>query len=230
MTSPVESPGDQRPWRPIDALYVLLWWIGGAAVGTGFVGEEWSVFDLFGVIATFQAIGIFVGVAVLSRRRPPWREALGARFAREDLRGLVEGFGLQIGLSIGLALLIGLFGGTPPSQEVVDEARLAVGGADQIVVIFALVVLAPVSEELVFRGVLLRSLQTRFGPRPAIVGSSAAFALVHLLDPNLLLAMPVFLVLGLALGHATVRTGRLGRAVAIHAGFNLVTVIAVLFL
>lgn len=230
MTSPAESPGELRPWRPIDALYLLFWWIGGAAVGGALVGEEWSVFELFGVIATLQAVGIFVGVAVLARNREPWREALAARFAPGDLRGVLEGAGLQIGLSIALAILIGIFGGTVPSQEVVDEASSAVGGLDQVAVIVALVVLAPLSEELVFRGVLLRGLQVRFGAKPAVIGSAGAFALIHLLDPNLLLAMPVFLVLGLALGYATVRTGRLGRAVTIHAGFNLVTVLAVLFL
>jgi membrane protease YdiL (CAAX protease family) len=138
--------------------------------------------------------------------------------------------GLQLGLSILIALILGLFGGTLPSQEIVDDAGLAVGGLEQIAVVIALVVLAPISEELVFRGVLLRGLARRYGMRNAVIGSSVAFALLHLLDPNLLLAMPVFLVLGIALGYSVARTGRLGRAIAIHAGFNLVTVVSVLFL
>jgi membrane protease YdiL (CAAX protease family) len=230
VTSPVDSPPERRPWRTIDALYLLFWWIGGAAVGTAFAGEEWTVFELFGIIATFQAAGIFVGVAFLARKRSPWRDALGARFAAPDLRGLLEGVGLQLGLSIALALLLGLLGETSPAQEVVDEASQAVGSLDQLVVFVSLVVLAPLSEELVFRGVLLQGLRARFGPRAAVWGSATAFALVHLLDPNLLLAMPVFFVLGLALGYATINSGRLGRAVAMHAGFNLITVIAVLFL
>lgn len=230
MTLPADSRVDRRPWRPIDALYLLLWWIGGALAAAPLIGEELSVFDLFGVVATFQAIGVFVGLAVLARNRVPWREALNVRLAPEDIRGLLDGAGLQIGLSIALALLIQLLGADLPTQELVDAAGSAVSGLDQVVVIVSLVVVAPVSEELVFRGVLLRGLQARYGPRAAIVGSAAAFALVHLLDPNLLLAMPLFFVLGLALGHAAVRTGRLGRAVALHAGFNLVTAVAVLFL
>ena len=230
MTSPAASPGERRPWRPIDALYLLFWWIGGAAVGVAVVGDDWSTLELFGVIATLQAAGIFAGVAVLGRTRRSWREALGVRFARGDWRGLLEGAGLQVALSFGLALIIGLLGGTEPTQDVVDEAGMAASGIERIAVIVAVVVLAPVSEELVFRGVLLRGLESRSGARGAVVGSSAAFALVHLLEPNLLLAMPVFFVLGLVLARATIRTGRLGRAITIHAGFNLVTVTAVLFL
>lgn len=230
MRSPADWQVERRPWRPLDALYLLLWWIGGALAAGPLIGEELSVFDLFGVVATFQAIGVFVGLGVLARSREPWRKALRADFAPEDIRGLLEGVGLQIGLSIALALVIQMFGGELPTQEVVDEARLAAGGLDQIVVFVSLVLLAPVSEELVFRGVLLRGLQARYGVWPAIVGSAAAFALVHLLDPNLLLAMPLFFALGLVLGYAAVRTGRLGRAITLHAGFNLVTVVAVLFL
>lgn len=231
MELPLEYRADPRPWRAIDALYLLFFWIAGAIASGPFIGaDEITVFELFGVIAPFQALGIFVGIAVLGRTRQPWREALAFRAEPEDWRGLLEGVGLQLGLSILIATILGLFGGSLPSQEIVDDAGLAVGGLEQFAVIIALVVLAPISEELVFRGVLLKGLVARFGMHAGVIGSSVAFALLHLLDPNLLLAMPVFLVLGLALGYSVARTGRLGRAIAIHAGFNLVTVIAVLFL
>lgn len=231
MGLPLDLPVERKPWRAIDALYLLFFWIAGAIASGPFIGsDEITIFELFGIIAPFQATGIFVGLWVLSRNRDPWRHALAVRVAPDDWRGVFEGMGLQIGLSILMALIIGLFGGTLPAQEVVDDAALAVGGVEQLAVILALVVLAPISEELVFRGVLLRGLQARYGMRAAVIGSAIAFALIHLLDPNLLVAMPVFLILGLALGYSVARTGRLGRAIAIHAGFNLVTVVAVLFL
>jgi membrane protease YdiL (CAAX protease family) len=228
--SPTGSQVDRRPWRPIDAFYLLLWWTAGAIAAAPLVGEELSVFDLFGVLAPLQAIGVFVGFAVLARSRSPWPSAMGAQLEPEDLRGLLQGAGLQIGFSLVLALVVQMFGAELPSQEVVDDARLAVTGLDRIMVIVSLVVVVPVSEELVFRGVLLRGLWTRYGPGPAVVGSAGAFAFIHLLDPNLLLVIPLFFALGLVLGYAVMRTGRLGRAVMIHAGFNLVTVVVVLFL
>jgi membrane protease YdiL (CAAX protease family) len=228
---PVDSAADSKPWRAIDALYLLFFWIAGAIASGPFIGaDEISVFELFGIIAPFQAAGIFIGTAVLARNRQPWRAALGVGVAPQDWRGVLEGIGLQFGLSILIALVVGLFGGTLPSQEIVDDAELAVGGLERVAVVIALVVLAPISEELVFRGVLLRGLATRYGMKAAVFGSSVAFALLHLLDPNLLPAMPVFLALGVALGYSVSRTGRLGRAIAFHAGFNLVTVVAVLFL
>lgn len=231
MQQPLVLPVERQPWRAIDALYLLFFWIGGAIASGPFIGsDEITVFDLFGIIAPFQAAGIFLGLWVLARTRQPWREALGVRATPADWRGIAEGIGLQFCLGILMVFVIGLFGGTLPSQELVDDVEMAVGGIEQLAVIFALVVLAPISEELVFRGVLLRGLQARYGMTVAVIGSSVAFALVHLLDPNLLLAMPVFFVLGLALGYSVARTGRLGRAIAIHAGFNLVTVVAVLFL
>ena len=43
----------------------------------------------------------------------------------------------------------------------------------------ASVVLAPVFEEIIFRGVLYGSLRARFGVWPAVVMSAAIFALAH---------------------------------------------------
>jgi len=87
------------------------------------------------------------------------------------------------------------------------------------------VVLAPVAEELVFRGILLRSLARRFSPWAAAFGSAGAFALGHLLDPNAALAVPALFVAGLVLARQVLVSGRLGGAIAMHAGFNLLSVL-----
>jgi membrane protease YdiL (CAAX protease family) len=116
------------------------------------------------------------------------------------------------------------------SQDIVDTFKASSGVATAGFV-FGVLVLAPVVEELLFRGVLLRALLRRLPPASAIFASALVFALVHpLLDPRLgtLIAVPALLALGLVAGWQAARTGRLSRPIALHVGFNALTVIAVL--
>lgn len=85
----------------------------------------------------------------------------------------------------------------------------------------ALCLLAPLFEELFFRGLVLRALLKRWGPVPAIAFSSLLFAAIHL---ELLQAVALALV-GVVMATATLKTGRLGPAVIGHAVFNTVTVV-----
>jgi membrane protease YdiL (CAAX protease family) len=72
---------------------------------------------------------------------------------------------------------------------------------------------------------LLRALTHRLSSRAAIFGSAAAFALGHLLDPNAGLAVPALFLAGLVLARQVLVSGRLGGAIAMHAGFNLLSVL-----
>ena len=93
-------------------------------------------------------------------------------------------------------------------------------------------VLAPLTEELLFRGVLQKSIGTG---RRAILLTAVVFAVFHLVGlsgdfvRSLVLTMPTFLVIGLVLSYVTVRQKRLGPAIFIHSGFNLLALV-VLFL
>jgi len=84
------------------------------------------------------------------------------------------------------------------------------------------VVGAPVVEELFFRGLVLRSLQRRFGDVWAVVGSAMLFGVAHF-EP---LQLPALVGLGVVLGVMAVYNKRLGPSIFAHAGFNLVTMIA----
>lgn len=76
------------------------------------------------------------------------------------------------------------------------------------------VVLAPVFEEMLFRGLILESARTKWGASTAIVLSAALFGLVHL--PILPQALNAF-VMGIALGYIYVLTGSLLSVIIIHA-------------
>jgi len=81
------------------------------------------------------------------------------------------------------------------------------------------IVLAPLFEETLFRGVLLPALGRRFGAAVAVVLSAALFAAAHL---SLTELVPLFL-LGCGLGLLRLRSGRLAASVLMHALWNGIT-------
>jgi hypothetical protein len=106
-----------------------------------------------------------------------------------------------------------------PARDLGAQAGSDIG---YLVLGVLVVVGAPVVEELFYRGLLLRSLERRLGSRWAIVVSAAVFGLAHF-EPVL---FPALFLFGIVLGTLAVRNGRLGPGVFAHAGFNLVTMIA----
>lgn len=126
---------------------------------------------------------------------------------------IVAGFRLLYDWTLG-AWLLSIF----PENEALLEAfeflmqsPLAAG--------FYVLILAPVFEEFLFRGVLLRGILFKgFSPVYAVVISSALFALVHL---NLLQGVHAFL-LGVLLGGIYLKTGNFTIVVLGHMVSNLI--------
>jgi membrane protease YdiL (CAAX protease family) len=115
------------------------------------------------------------------------------------------------------------------SDELDDVARQLVdrvhGAGNVALIVVWVVVLAPVIEEIFFRGLLQRSLVKRgLPPVAVIVVTGLVFGASHL-EP---LQFPALALFGMVLAWMAHRTGRLGPSIAAHMGFNLVTVIALL--
>ena len=227
MTSPPGSEAKGSPWRPRDAAVAILAGFAASVSVLVLLGGEADTIQLFGLVVPAQSAGTMAVVWGLSRRRADWRRALSASIAGKDAWGVLTGAGLQVGLSMtAYWLIVGLLGGEAPTQDVVEAVADATGNGERLLVFIGVVLLAPVAEEVVFRGVLLGALRRTRSERFAVVTSAAVFASIHLLDPNAVLAVPFLFVIGIVTGRAVVKTGRLGRAVAIHAGFNAVTTLA----
>jgi uncharacterized protein len=144
---------------------------------------------------------------------------------KDALYGVLIGIGTQIIIVPLLYVpILQLF----PDQDVSEVARdltdRAAGPLDMLVLLVILVVGAPIVEELFFRGLLLRSIERRWGTGLAIVGSSVVFGAIHFQ----LLQFPALVVFGAIAAFLTTKTGRLGPAIWAHVGFNGLTAIALL--
>lgn len=122
-----------------------------------------------------------------------------------------------------VALVVGPF--LPRDVQPQKELMELIGGAwgvPAVVLLFLTVAgLAPLFEEVLFRGALLGWLQTRlagrsWGPAAALVLSGLAFGAIHL-QPA---ALPTLGTLGIVLGWAALRTGSLWASVLVHALWN----------
>ena len=185
---------------------------------------------LLGILGVWMA---FLGVPWLaSRYRGSGRLALdfGLRFQlpRDALYGLALGVFAQLVLVQLIYLPLRIL--NPELYDKVDDVAKEVTnfGPDWQLAVIAIgvVAIAPLVEEVFFRGLTQRAFARRFGPRVTVVSSGVVFALVHWQG----LQFPALLGFGLFLAVIAQRTGRLGINIFAHAGFNGVTVIQLLFL
>jgi membrane protease YdiL (CAAX protease family) len=155
----------------------------------------------------------------LTLRRPP-----AAWFA--DVPFFFLGIGLQLAALLPIALLQDLYGHTA-KQDVVKSAEHGRGWQIPVLAL-AIVLLAPLTEELLFRGILLRSLLRRISPDAAVFVTAVAFGVVHALgDPSVgtLIALPAIILLGVVSGYQATKTGNLSRSMLLHMGFNALTAV-----
>lgn len=101
-----------------------------------------------------------------------------------------------------------------------QAAEQALGLVEPWIAVLSIVILAPIAEEVFFRGVVFNALLRERGPRTAYLGSAALFAVIHLSIVSLL---PIFL-LGLALAWVYDRTGSLLAPIVMHAVVNGISV------
>jgi len=101
---------------------------------------------------------------------------------------------------------------TETAKDLVDRAS----GGSMVLLVLTVCVGAPIVEELVYRGLLQGSFAARFNHVPALLASSTLFMLVHFRPVE----YPGLFAIGLVCGACALTTGRLGMAIACHAGFN----------
>lgn len=123
--------------------------------------------------------------------------------------------------SLGIDLL-----DVPDWLKVPDNATDILEQAGLPLTIITAAVLAPIGEEVVFRGFALPGMASRLGVTSAILITSAIFALIHLGPGVGIGILPVTFILGLAFAFVYHKTQSLILAIAVHALHNAITIVA----
>jgi membrane protease YdiL (CAAX protease family) len=221
----------RRPLSPwIDCLlWLFTGWLAGLTVTVSGMALERAVSpgpwfrSLLNVAPNLAGTGLVVllglsasrsrPATVLSLRRPPWIALPWVA---------LSSFCLAL-LSAGLNTWIERVLPMPSAVRALFEQVLEYHTLSQFLgVVFFLVVVAPVTEELMFRGLFLHRLSESHGRTYAILGSALSFGVFHILPWQAIGAT----LIGIYLGWLVTRTGSILMPIAAHAFFNLVPVTA----
>lgn len=144
------------------------------------------------------------------------------------LAGFMAAIWVCFALSALMTVIVKLF-----QQEVPDighSALKAMFDSQSIpavaITAFTAILIAPVLEEVVFRGLVQSGLMAMAGPTrrwTIVLIGAAIFALMHAAVANPL-TLPTLFVLGVFLGWMYERTGSLWPGIFVHAAFNLVNI------
>lgn len=191
------------------------WWmmVQGAAFQIGMLGGAL----LGGLLLLFRK----------SPDQPPPLPDAPPKIRQPILGGLIT-FLISLPLIGGIGLLwktiLEFFGHAASEQEMVDLFRNADDPALLVFMIILAAVIAPVTEELIFRAGIFRYLRTRIPRSLALILPALLFALLH---GNLTAFVPLF-ALGVFFAYAYERTGRIAVPMIAHSLFNLHTIVLVM--
>ena len=227
------TPGRSNHLTPVHIIVIFLLWLLTPSVVLGIgvhvklgssqltiiAGMAMSLVAVFGglIMATYS----FDGGAVRGMGFTP------RRWINDSIRsviGLLAILPACMGLLVAATLLIAQWRPdllvTHQLLEILTDPKASTFW--RAMVIPTAVVLAPLGEEVLFRG-LLQSMFRRYLRRPwvAIVLTSILFSAMHFADIK---SLPALFALSLALGYNYERTGRLYSPIMIHMLFNLVMI------
>jgi membrane protease YdiL (CAAX protease family) len=233
-------------WRLGEAI--LIWLAGNLGVGLVVAVVVFSIAGVdaaddvgegvASIVATLIADVAFVGVIVgwLSARHKGWVAALGIP---ERGRWLVQvGWGALGGLllypailvvAIPLQIFFQLF--SEASVSTPEQVPSDLSSLGKVLTVVLAVVVAPVTEELFYRGVLFRSVRDRHGFWPGALASAALFGLVHYVPApwqDFMLLQSIMVVTGIGLAWIYEWRGTIVSSIAAHMVFNIIGITFIL--
>ncbi len=246
--APAHGPGDLPAvrwgaWEAIGVFFVGNLVIAQVVVGTIVlgvmgVGSGQPIEGLPQIVATLAADVAFLGAMLvwLTWKARDWRRLVGIALGAKGARDAAVGFGLGallylvVGVVVAVPLLSIfrlLFGAnvSPPEQI---PGGLSINA--KLLTAFLALVLAPITEELFYRGIFYRSLRDRHGVLAGAVVSAVLFGASHVVDAPwrdvvFLQTLMVFTGVGLALIYE--RRANLVADIAAHVAFNVIGIVII---
>ncbi|WP_191967083.1 MULTISPECIES: CPBP family intramembrane glutamic endopeptidase [Haloferax] len=228
------TDGDRRTRTPVRVgvgfLLIALLAVVGTLVAELLAAAVWPDRPFAYVVVGSTVglgIGAVIGIGAVARwvdRRPV--AEYGMRGANAWWRDLVVGVALAV--VVWVAVLVVELG----ADVVVIVDTFRAGPEGFVLALVASLILfgvASLSEELVFRGFVLKNIVEGLTGRGralaavvAVTVSSLLFGAVHLMNSGASLGSTISVALiAISLGAATVLTGRIGLAVGLHLGWNV---------
>jgi membrane protease YdiL (CAAX protease family) len=214
-------------WGPRAAIAGLLTVIGVQIVVASCVGltqgndrGEWSTEAALFLRMSFEATLIAVAMVIASAGGIRWRAALQRlglhRFSLSALGYVAASI---VAYFFFITLYVSLI--DVPDQESFQEAH---GSVPWPIEAFSLVIAAPISEEIFFRGVLFAGLRRQEPLMAAALISAAIFGVMH--AGTGISAVPVIIVIGVMLAVLYEKTGSLIPCILFHAILNSLNLLA----
>ena len=232
LPDPPELPEAARPpWPPWHAPAALFGGLGGVTIaGIPLIpvlllyGWSDAVAGIVLLVLLLVQDGLLLLAAFLlaSTKRTPRRWHFGIRATRlwPTVGWTVLAFALMIGFELAY---IELFDVEATNVEDLGEDNLVGGFA----VALAVIVVAPVAEELFFRAFFYRALRTRMRVWLAALIGGVVFGALHFQGTDTAIILPVIAVFGVTQCLLYEHTGSLFSVIATHAAFNTVAMLPV---
>ena len=213
---------------PLITYVVLI--VGGVVASNTIApshGNGARVFDVVANVVLESVLGTAVYVAGrdVARRNGGWGATFGLRWPRgKDVLWGLAGIGIAFGARLVIAVVaaVATHGKALRESENIHVKSVTVFTA--ILLIAVVVIAAPFVEEIVFRGLLLRTFLRRMSFWPAALLSTAIFALGHTYEVSTVEgAITLAAVVGsLGLTNCILNryTDRLAAGMIVHASFN----------
>ena len=227
------APAADRPgfrWRVLSPIGAVLLAFAVLLVAAGVLQATPLSDDASTAILQFGTSLLLLAFALILLNRLPAHERRAATALKHSLGGAI-GMGVTLGIGIvilaGSIILLGQAVDPVVKRRLEDLDEIGTVPWQLALTVFSLVVLAPLGEELLFRGLLLRALAQRLRFWPAATITSLAFAAAHP-DSYLLWPRAIALVLtGLVLAWLY-RWRGYWASVTAHATVNTVASIALI--
>jgi membrane protease YdiL (CAAX protease family) len=223
-----------KPW-PLETymkrmVALMICAYGGLFLGmwvqrlSGVTGTESSIWRMSIATLSFQGAALVLVGRFLREHQSTWAEGFGLlnHWRHAVLLGLLVavlflplGWGLQQASAL-LMTHLPHFKLEPQEQLPIHVLRVSVSWGGRLAMGVTAVLLAPIAEEVLFRGILYPAIKQAGHPRLALWGTALLFAAVH---TNLVTFLPLTF-LALVLADLYERTNNLLAPIAAHLLFN----------